>query len=229
MSARVATAPEAYLSVHDPADVARQCALLTPVPAPGEVRVVTAPRAVGQWHLDVGARDRVGLLACFTGVLAAFEVDVAQAVVATWPDGAALEAFVVRSADPPDVEALVPAFEASLAAPLSSVPLPDAAVVFDDSLSSAYTACEVRAGDRAGLLHAIAVAFAAAGVDVHGASVTTSAGFAVDRFDLTDRLGCKLSPSRQDAVRRLLADGVTPQRRRRRRLWGSSQECSDTS
>src|SRR5262249_48385308 len=114
-AARVTQAPPGYLAVHDTTDVARHGALLSPVPAARSVRVVTTPGHVpGQWHLDVVARDRPGLLAAFTGVLADRGIDVAQAVLATWPDGAALEAFVVRSVAPPDTTALQGAFESSL-------------------------------------------------------------------------------------------------------------------
>src|SRR5205823_2789444 len=131
--------------------------LLSPVPAPGAVRVVATPgRAVGEWHLDVAARDRPGLLAACTGVLADRGIDVVQAVLATWADGAALEAFAVRSAVAPDAMGLQTAFEASLDQPRSSPPLPDAAVVFDRVASTVYTACEVRATDRPGLLHGLA-------------------------------------------------------------------------
>ena len=41
----------------------------------------------------VGARDRLGLLAAASGALDDRDLEVRRAVVATWPDGAALEAF----------------------------------------------------------------------------------------------------------------------------------------
>lgn len=216
VAARIGVAPAGYLLVHHPSDVVRQCALLTPVPAPGEVRVVVTPgRGPDRWHLDVGARDRPGLLAAFTGALADRQVDVVQAVLATWDDGAALEAFVVRSAAAPDATALQAALVASLRRPLSSPPVPDAVVRFDRDASSLYTGCEVRAADRPGLLHAFAVAIAAAGADVHAAQVTTAAGVACDRFDLSDGTGRKLTPSQEDAIRTLVGSGVAGRSRRR--------------
>lgn len=208
--ARIAAAPAGYLLAHDSSDVARHAALLSPVPGPGEVRVVVTPGpAAGTWHLDVAGRDRPGLLAACTGVLAGGGIDVVQAVLATWDDGGALEAFVVRSEAPPDPSALQAVLAASLAVPQSSPPMPDAEIVFDRTASSAFTACEVHAADRPGLLHALAVAIAAAGADVHAAGVATVGGVAVDRFDLSDAAGGKLDPALEAAIRRHVHDGVT--------------------
>lgn len=214
---RIATAPPGYLLAHASSDVARHAGLLASLPAPAEVRVVATPgRVSGAWHLDVGTRDRPGLLAAFTGVLATSGIDVAQAVLATWDDGAALQAFVVRSAAAPDPHTLQPTLEASLREPLGSDPVEDAVLSFDDTASALYTRCDVRAPDRPGLLHAIAVAIATAGADVHAARVTTSGGAAHDIFDLSDRRGRKLDVGLQQAVGRRLRDGVSGLRPSRR-------------
>ena len=208
-AARIESAPPGYLLAHGSSDIARQCELLTPLPAPYEVRAVATPTAAaGEWHLDVGSRDRPGLLAAFTGVLAAAGLDVVQAVLATWDDGGALEAFVVRAAGPPDCAVLQPALEASLLATPSSPPMPEAEVVFHDRPGALYTCCDVTAPDRPGLLHAVATAIATAGADVHAARVTTADGRARDRFDLSDRLGRRLSPVLEDAIRRRVIEGV---------------------
>jgi UTP:GlnB (protein PII) uridylyltransferase len=215
VAARIAAAPPGYLLAHDSSDVARHCALLSPLPAPGEARVVATPgRARGEWHLDVASRDRFGLLAAFTGVFAGSGIEVVQAVLATWDDGGALEAFVVRSADQPDSHALQNAFEASLAEPLSSPAVADAHVTFDDG--ALYTGCDVRAADRPGLLHAVAVAIADAGAAVHAARVTTIDGVARDRFDLSDRTCHKLDATLEEAIRAGVLCGVTGLRLGRR-------------
>ena len=65
-------------------------------------------------------------------------------------------------------------------------------MTFDHTASPLYTACQVQAVDKPGLLHAIATAMAAAEVDIHAARVTTVDGTAVDHFDLSDRAGHKL-------------------------------------
>jgi predicted amino acid-binding ACT domain protein len=206
---RVSTAPVGYLLAIAGSDIARQCALLEPLPSPGEVRAVATPgRAPGSWHLDLATRDRPGLLAAFTGVLADAAVDVAQAVVATWPDGAALQALVVRCAGPPDASELLEALTASLDAPVRVPPVADASITFDQLASPLYTACQVEAPDHPGLLHAIASAIAATGTDIHAASVTTVAGVAQDRFDLTDRDGRKVDPVRQRMIQDTLHHGL---------------------
>jgi [protein-PII] uridylyltransferase len=208
-AARIAVAPPAYVLVHDSSDVARHAGVLSRRPAPGEVRAVVTPgRRPGIWHLDVAARDQGGLLAACTGVLAAAGLEVVQAVVATWDDGAALEAFLVASPQAPDVTELHAALERSLALPVFTPPVEDAVVTFDDVAGGLYTACEVRAPDRPGLLHALAAAMAVAGADVHAASVKTVDGMARDRFDLSDRDGNRLTLARQEAVRRSIERGV---------------------
>lgn len=209
-AARVATAPAGYLYVHDSTDVARHCSLLSTLPAADEVRVVVTPgRAAGEWRLDVGARDRVGLLASFTGVLAERRIDVVQAVLATWDDGAALQAFIVRSAAPPDCGALQLELAASLNRSLAAPVVFDATVEFDDQASPLYTACQVTAPDQPGLLHAVAVAFAGAGVDVHAAAVETNGRLAHDRFDLSHS-GRKLGPSVQRTLHSAISTGTGP-------------------
>jgi UTP:GlnB (protein PII) uridylyltransferase len=213
---RVAGAPPGYLLAHAGSDIARHCSLLSPVPANLEVRVIATPgRLPGEWHLDIASRDRPGLLASFTGVLADAGIDVAQAVLATWDDGGALQAFVVRSPALPDISGLQAACAASLGQPLTSGPI-DAEVSFNNSLSALYTHCDVEAPDAPGLLHAVAVAIAVAGADVHAARVTTLAGLALDHFDLSDPEGHKLHPDVQDAIRDLLRDGVVGNGPRRR-------------
>jgi [protein-PII] uridylyltransferase len=205
---RIAAAPPGYLLAHSSADIARQCELLEPLAAPGEVRVVATPgRAAGVWRLDVATLDRAGLLAAFTGVLLDARLDVVQAVVATWDDGGALQAFVVRSPDPPRPAALEPAFAEALVRPRAFSSVPDAHVEFDDHASPLYTACHVVAPDAPGLLHAIAGAVAAAGVDIHAARVATVDGMARDRFDL-DRAGEKLDAAREAMIRDELCGGV---------------------
>ena len=217
LAARIAAAPAGYVAAHGSSDIVRHCSLLSPLPKTREARAVVTPsRVPGDWHLEVASRDQVGLLAAFTGVLTASGIDVVQAVLATWDDGAALQAFVVRSTPAPDAHALERAFEASLRAPLSSAPIEDADVVFDDEASELYTRCDVRAPDQPGLLHALAVALAAAGADVHAARVATVDGAAHDVFDLSDRSGAKLAAPTRDAIRHFLRDGVVPVRRRRR-------------
>lgn len=215
---RVASGPRPWLLAHPPADLVRQAALLEPLPRPGRVRVAVTPGdRPGHLRVDVASRDRPGLLAAVTSVLR--EVgDVTEATVATWPDGGAIESFGV-AADSLDAEAIARAIEGAFSHPLSSPPLPDAVVRFSDA-SPWYTICEVEAGDRRGLLCALAVAMAAAGADVHSARVTTVEGRAVDRFELTDRNGRKLDERGRARVAAAIAGGATTGGRR----WRAASE-----
>jgi UTP:GlnB (protein PII) uridylyltransferase len=157
LARRVHDAPAGYLLTQGPADVARHCQLLEPCPSPGEIRLAVTPARAG-WHVDVASRDRPGLLAAVTGVLAAHDLNVAQAVVATWDDGGALQAFIIDRVTAPETLRLQRDLEASLHAPQSAVPVSEATVDFDDDVSPWYTRCDIRASDQTGLLHALAVA-----------------------------------------------------------------------
>lgn len=217
---RIAAGPRPWLLSHSPTDLARQAALLEPLPRPGRVRVVLVPgEAAGRVRLEVAGRDRPGFLAAVTSVLR--EVgDITEATVATWPDGGAIESFDLVAAQDPaalDATALARAIEGAFARPLSSTPLPDAIVRFSDA-SPWYTICEVEAGDRRGLLCDLAVAMAAAGADVHSARVATVEGRAVDRFEVTDRNGRKLDERGQARVAAAIASGATTGGRRWRRV-----------
>jgi Kef-type K+ transport system membrane component KefB len=215
---RIASAPRAYLLAHEASDIARQAALLEPLPARQRARVaVVALPEAGRYRVDVGCRDQAGLLATVAGVLSAAGMSVAEAVVATWPDGGALESFVVTASDPPDPDRLAAALDAAFDEPLAAAPAVALTVTFDDDASPWYTLCDVRGTDRPGLLQILATAFAVAGATIHAAGITTVDGEARDRFDLTDGSGRKLDGAAKDAIRAALAGGVVFRRRRSRR------------
>ena len=167
-----------------------------------------------RWTVLVGARDRQGLLAMVSGVLAAGGYDVRRAVVATWLDGVAVEAFEVRGTAAPVAEHLVAEVRKAFDEPLDADPLPSATVHFDDASSPWHTICEVEALDQPGLLHQLATAFTAAQVDVVAASIAELGDDAVDTFELVQRDGDKLNESDHDAVRAHIRDGVSLSRRR---------------
>jgi Kef-type K+ transport system membrane component KefB len=219
VAARVETAPRAYLLSQSSADIARHAALVEPLPARGRVRVAVSPEVAGSWRVDVACRDQPGLLATVTGVLFDAGLDVVDAIVATWGDGGALESFAVRAPDAPDPAALQAAVERALGRPLSSPPVAGITASFDDDASPWYTLCEVTGPDHAGLLHRLAVAFSAAGADVHSARVATVDGRVTDRFELTDRRDAKLDEPTKAKVRAALAAGVVG-----RRTWGRRNE-----
>jgi Kef-type K+ transport system membrane component KefB/predicted amino acid-binding ACT domain protein len=217
---RIERAPRAYVLRADSNAIARQAQLLDPVPSSAAARVVvTEVEGSPGWWLDVAARDRPGLLAAVTAALAAADLDVRGALVATWSDGAALESFLVDADEPPDAAALCLSIQRSIGQPLAAPPLADAIVNFDDGASPWHTVCEITAPDKPGLLHALATAFAASGVEVQAARVGGDDGMAVDRFEVTDRAGAKLDEDLEALVRRFVHGGVVARRRPIRRSF----------
>jgi [protein-PII] uridylyltransferase len=174
----------------------------------------------GDWRIDVVARDRPGLLATVSGVLADHDIDVVDAVVATWPDGAALEAFRARGAAL-DADTLERAMETAFRVPLASEPCPNAELRFDDHGSPWYTLLEIHDADRRGLLHGFTTGLARAGISVHSARLATDNGTAKDRFELTDTRGNKLDETAKEAAIRAIREGVVPRRRRFRLRSGT--------
>jgi UTP:GlnB (protein PII) uridylyltransferase len=146
--------------------------------------------------------------------LASAGLNVVEASAATWGDGGVVETFRVAASGPPDPTRLTAAIDASLDA-MQAVPgVPDAVVEFDDAGSPWYTLCSIRAGDRPGLLNALALAFAVSGVNVHSARVTTQERRAEDLFELSDRRGRKLDERTKQLVREAIATGVRVRPRR---------------
>jgi Kef-type K+ transport system membrane component KefB len=225
---RIQHAPRAYLLIQGATDIARQAAFVEPVPARGDASVAVLPLEPGRWRIEVAARDRQGLLATISGVITDFGLDIVDAAVATWADGAALDTFLVRRTEhsnadlesrdidglpAPDPVALEARIVAAFTEPLESAPNPDADARFDDHASPWYTICEVRSPDRRGLLRSLTAAMATAGVNVHSARLVTIGPSAVDRFDLTDRNGRKLDDSTKTAVVDALRTGVIRKRK----------------
>ena len=140
-----------------------------------------------------------------------------QAVLATWDDGGALQAFVVSVGACPGRRRA--AGGRSSGRSTTAVVAPDhrrRGVV--RRRTTLYTTCDVRAADRPGLLHALAVAIASAGADVHAASVTTVNGIAHDRFDLSNQAGLRLDAALQNSIRVGVTSGTTGISLRRRGL-----------
>ncbi len=218
---RIQRAPRAYVLHQDSAGIARQVRLLDPMPS-RSARVLVTPLATGGYFVDVAAKDQPRLLACVTGALADAGLDVSAALIATWPDGTALESFLVRAEEPPDPGALRLSIQGRFEVPLSSPALAEAQVTFDDDASPWHSVIEVRSPDKPGLLHALATSFAAAGVEVQSARIDSDDGLAVDRFEVTDAEGAKLDEGDREAVRRYVLRGATARRRRFRRTFSFS-------
>jgi [protein-PII] uridylyltransferase len=211
---RVADAPPALVLRQPPDVLARLARLLDPPLRRHQTRVSVSPGENGGWWIDVGAHDRPGLLAVITGVLADASLAVDDAVLAAWPDGVVLDTFLVTNGLQPDADSLSAAIQANASTPLNGEPLPDAEIDFDNAASPWHTVCEVRATDRPRLLHSLATAFAAAGVDVRAATVSAADELVIDRFELVGGDGEKLRVEDQQRLRDLIRIGVLVRRRR---------------
>jgi Kef-type K+ transport system membrane component KefB len=212
---RVEHAPMSYVLNTDAASIARHVNLLSTLRPKGQFAVSVHPldgTGEPEYSIEIGGRDQLGLLAHTTGVLGSLGLDINDAMIATWGDGAALQVFRAHtSSGVPSADAI----SARLAISpdrLQSPGVADATISFDEHASPWHTVAEVTATDRRGLLHALAVTFASVGIDVHAARISTTDEMAHDSFDLTDRSGNKLSREQQEAIRAALRTGVVSSR-----------------
>jgi Kef-type K+ transport system membrane component KefB/predicted amino acid-binding ACT domain protein len=210
---RIRTAPRAYVLAQAPVDLARQAGLCEPALGRHEVRVEVEEED-GYVRVEVGARDRVGLLARTTQVLFEAHCTIEEAAATTWADGSAVASYRVRTNDPPNPRELRERLGAMLREPFVSAPVPDIELVYDDASSPWHTRCTVLSPDRPGLLYELTSAFASAGLSVHSARVTTDGQQAVDQFELTDARGAKLDDRAKERVLDVTRKGAVTKRRR---------------
>ena len=172
---RLRDAPDGYLLAHEPDELARQARLVEPLPGTGTVRVAVSPEGTpDHWIVDVACRDADGLLAHLAEALTAAGCDIAAATVATWPDGAVVDTFLVRAAVRPPARRLAdPDRVDARRAVRPSRRSADLDVQFDNDAAPWHTTCTITGRDRPGMLAALAGAFAVAGVTVHSARLTS--------------------------------------------------------
>jgi Kef-type K+ transport system membrane component KefB len=209
---RLATAPRAYVLRTASDALAQHARLLDPRPV-GAPRLAVRGDGADRW-LDLAWQDRPALLAVVATVLADAGIEVDDAILATWPDGAVLDSFRIRGDRPIDLEDLRRRLEAATGAPLVSTPMPDAELSADQSASPWHTVVEVRLEDRPRALAAVALALVAAGAVVRSAQATSDAGLVIDRFEVTDRSGAKLDDEAVARVQELLRSGTSVRRAR---------------
>lgn len=155
----------------------------------------------------VGARDVPGLFARIAGVLTLHDLDIRAAHVYTREDGLALDGFFVTRDDgslPPTDDVFWGAVARDLAdvvsgkldleerlasrrrrfrpEPAATAPIRPVGASASDRISDRYTAIEVVARDRAGLLHDLAHAIAARGLSIHHAIIATRDPEVTDTF-----------------------------------------------
>jgi [protein-PII] uridylyltransferase len=219
----VSRLPVRYVLGRSPAFIARHLGLLANNElAEGEVRMQAhRHRQAGLWDLQVVARDRPGLLATMTGVLALRGLSVLAADAATTADGLALDVFTVAAAyaEPLERERFVE-IKADVQAALNGrLPLPDLLgarplsdeeaeaihVTVDNTASQFFSVVEVRAPDQVGLLYRITAGLHDLGLDIHHAKIATHPDGALDVFYVWDLSGEKLAASAAEAAAMNLA------------------------
>jgi Kef-type K+ transport system membrane component KefB/glycine cleavage system regulatory protein len=213
-------APRRYLLVHPPEVIARHGRMLEPMPARNEVRIHADPDLEhGEWTVHVVTLDRPGALAAITTAFASCDVPIVEAWISTWSNGAVVDVFRVSASRDADWDAVRRAAVSALSGGTANgTPVPIAGRIDLDNVASPWhTIVEVRARDRAGLLHRVAETFARAGVQIHHATVRTVDGVAVDTFLVSDRNGHKLDAQGERRLRLAFA-GKLPGRWSPRRL-----------
>ena len=189
-----------YLLAHEPEVLVRHATLVEPAPRPRHVRVGVYPTAVAdEWEIDIATRDMRGLLARICSVLAERGLEIVNADLATWPDGAVLDSFIVRSAQQPHAPQL--AFELEnrlrkrITDPRRLMRDRHNTLMFslDNDAHPWHSVVTVSGQDQPGLIQAVAAAFAKAKINVHHARITTRDGNVADRFEVSTRHGRKIT------------------------------------
>jgi [protein-PII] uridylyltransferase len=177
-------------------------------------------------EFTVVTRDRPGLFALLTGVLAAGGMNIVAARISTSSDGVVVDAFRVSHLERRDValddgrwqrvrerlEGVLAGREA-LADLVARVERPGildrkyetgmaTEVVVDNGVSETYTVLDIYTHDRVGVLHRIANALAALKLDIHLAKITTNVDQVLDVFYVTEEDGRK--SDRVDEIRTVL-------------------------
>ncbi len=198
----LATTPAGIVAMH--ADLASPLIGSLDTSAAG-VSVTSGPLP-GTWRVTVATLDRHGLFAAMAGVFSLSGLSILDADAVAGPEGTAIDAFTVESATLAAVDTSTWAgFERTLLAALAGrldleVRLaerrrhyPPSRTGVAPSVSAdagAYaTSFRVRAADRAGLLHDLALALADAQLDITSATVLTHDGIASDTFRVVDASG----------------------------------------
>ena len=164
-------------------------------------------------EIALAARDRPGLFADLTAVLAAAGADVTGARVATARDGTVLDVFQVQDGadapygqnEPRRLTRLVAALEAAARGekPVDPPPMPKASprravfdvrpvVMIDTAASEAATVIEVSGADRPGLLAELSRTLTDLGLSIRSAHVAGFGERAVDSFYVVDVKGRKV-------------------------------------
>jgi Kef-type K+ transport system membrane component KefB/predicted amino acid-binding ACT domain protein len=206
--ARISNAPASYVLTHSAEELVRHAELVEPLPRSGQARVAVHRTANDEheWMVNIATKDRSALLARLSGALASLELNVINADIATWPDGAVIDTFIVRSAQKPNLLALDGAVRDSLRGRIANVQRGalNLSVTIDQSAHPWHTILRIEGADRQGLLRDITAGLARSKVIIHHAKISTISAQVHNEFEVSDHLGRKISLQAGERVKRAL-------------------------
>jgi len=197
---RLSHAAAIYILAHSPEVLVRHASLVDPAPRAHTVRVSVHETSIPDtWEIDIATKDMRGLLARISAVLAERGLHIITADLATWPDGAVLDSFVVRSLSKPNAVQLAYEIESRLKRRLEpsrrliQSSAPGLLITLDNDAHPWHSVVSVSGVDQHGLVQAVATAFARSHINVHHARIATNNGNAIDRFEVSTRHSRKIS------------------------------------
>ena len=205
--ARITHAPASYALTHTPKQLLDHALLVEPMPRSGDARIVVLPTQNNdQWLVNIACRDRPELLARLSGALSSIDLNVTNAEIATWADGAVLDIFTVQSTVEPRLGAVSDAVQRSLksrSVKTSGGPY-KLTVRLDHSAHPWHSIMRVDGDDSTGLLRDITATLAKLKVVIHHAQIGTDQGQVRNMFEVSDAHGRKLSEQASNKIIRAL-------------------------
>jgi Kef-type K+ transport system membrane component KefB/predicted amino acid-binding ACT domain protein len=205
--ARITYAPASYALTHTPQQLLDHALLVEPMPPSGDARIVVLPTQNNdQWLVNIACRDRSALLARLSGALSSLDLNVLNAEIATWADGAVLDIFSVQSSVEPRIGDVSDAVQRSLKSrnvKTSGGPF-KLTVRLDHSAHPWHSIMRVEGEDHTGLLRDITATLAKLKVVIHHAQIGTDQGRVHNMFEISDAHGRKLSEQASNKIVRAL-------------------------
>jgi UTP:GlnB (protein PII) uridylyltransferase len=196
---RIEHAATVFVLAHEAEVITRHATLVEPAPRARTARVsVHETSSTDEWEINIATRDMRGLLARICAVLAERGLEIISADLATWPDSAVLDSFIVRSVAKPNATQIAFELERKLRSRLENprrlMQSVDAQlnVRLDNDAHPWHSVLTVTGADQPGLVQAVATALAKANINVHHARITTKDNAAADRFEVSTRHGRKV-------------------------------------
>jgi [protein-PII] uridylyltransferase len=152
-----------------------------------------------------------GLLARICATLSERGFEIINADLATWPDGAVLDSFTVRSQQKPNAAQIAFELEQRLRKRIENPRRLTRGTkktfefALDNGAHPWHSIVLVRGVNQPGFIQAVAAAFARANINVHHAKITTEGEEIADRFEVSTRHGRKISQQALQRVNALLS------------------------